>query len=72
MCAGCRAPSEQGRSSAQCCLQAYASPEAAVLTRLYVKLVNDYLNETAYDAELAGLSYGMSNTIGGFRLTFYG
>ena len=53
-------------------LQAYASPEAAVLTRLFVKLLNDYLNETAYDAELAGLSYGLSNTISGFRITFYG
>ena len=53
-------------------MQAYASPEAAVLARLYVKLVNDYLNETAYDAELAGLSYGLSTTISGFRLTFYG
>ena len=53
-------------------MQAYTSPEAAVLTRLYVKLLNDYLNETAYDAELAGLSYGLSNTQSGFLLSFYG
>lgn len=53
-------------------MQAYTSPEAAVLTRLFVKLLNDYLNETAYDAELAGLSYGLSNTTSGFRITFYG
>ena len=63
---------EHGSPLSPRCLQAYASPEAAVLARLYVKLVNDYLNETAYDAELAGLSYGLSNTINGFRLSFYG
>ncbi|CAK0787227.1 hypothetical protein CVIRNUC_010443 [Coccomyxa viridis] len=54
------------------CPEAYTSPVAAVLTRLYVKLLNDYLNETAYDAELAGLSYGLSNTQSGFLLSFYG
>lgn len=54
------------------CLQAYTSPEGAVLTKLFVKLLNDYLNKTAYDAELAGLSYGLSATTSGFRVTFYG
>ena len=33
---------------------AYASPEAAVLTRLFANLVTDYLNELAYPADLAG------------------
>ena len=33
---------------------AYASPEAAVLTRLFTSLVTDYLNELAYPADLAG------------------
>ena len=52
--------------------QAYVSPEAAVLTRLFVKLLSDDLNEMAYDAELAGLSYGLHNTKQGLLLTFYG
>ena len=52
--------------------QAYVSPEAAVLTRLFVKLLADDLNEMAYDAELAGLSHGLHNTKQGFLLTFYG
>jgi len=34
---------------------AYASPEAAVLTRLFASLVTDYLNELAYPADLAGV-----------------
>ena len=33
---------------------AYASPEAAVLARLFANLVTDYLNELAYPADLAG------------------
>ena len=33
---------------------AYASPEASVLTRLFAKLLTDYLNELAYPADLAG------------------
>jgi secreted Zn-dependent insulinase-like peptidase len=37
-----------------------------------MKLLDDHLNETAYDAELAGLSYGLSNTTSGFRITFNG
>ncbi|KAF9454625.1 insulin-degrading enzyme [Macrolepiota fuliginosa MF-IS2] len=43
----------------------YASPRAAVLTRLYTDLVNDALTEFAYDADLAGLSYHFSNTTTG-------
>ena len=52
--------------------QAYVSPEAAVLTRLFVKLLGDDLSEAAYDAELAGLSYSASATKQGFLVTFYG
>ncbi|KAI9790783.1 MAG: Insulinase (Peptidase M16) [Candelina submexicana] len=39
----------------------YATPEHAVMTGLYVKLVKDALNEYAYDADLAGLAYGFQN-----------
>lgn len=53
-------------------LQAYASPEAAVLMRLFVKLLGDYLNEIAYDAELAGLSWGLNTSTSGFLITFFG
>eukprot|EP00878_Enallax_costatus_P045152 GHUV01054096.1.p1 GENE.GHUV01054096.1~~GHUV01054096.1.p1 ORF type:complete len:108 (-),score=14.47 GHUV01054096.1:176-499(-) len=54
-----------------CCLQspaAYASPESAVCCRLLVKLLADYLNEVAYPAELAGLSYSISNHLAGFQV----
>ena len=35
---------------------AYASPEGSVLTRLFAKLLSDYLNELAYPADLAGVA----------------
>ncbi|EIE20423.1 hypothetical protein COCSUDRAFT_30601 [Coccomyxa subellipsoidea C-169] len=54
------------------CPEAYTSPEAGVLTRLYVKLLSDYLNEIAYDAELAGLSWGLNSTTTGFLVSFFG
>jgi secreted Zn-dependent insulinase-like peptidase len=53
------------------CLQtpaAYASPESAVCVRLLVKLLGDYLNEAAYPAELAGLSYSITNHLAGFQV----
>lgn len=34
---------------------AYTSPEAAVLTKLFVRLLADALNEVAYPASLAGV-----------------
>lgn len=34
---------------------AYADPEAAVLTKLFVRLLADALNEIAYPASLAGM-----------------
>ncbi|KDP26057.1 hypothetical protein JCGZ_21090 [Jatropha curcas] len=48
------------------------SPEAKVLTGLFTRLVMDYLNEFAYYAEVAGLSYGITNTDGGFQVTVVG
>jgi insulysin len=50
------------------CPAAYASPEAAVHVRMMVKLLGDYLNEMAYPAELAGLSYSITNTLSGFQV----
>ena len=43
-----------------------------MLTRLFVKLLSDYLNEVAYDAELAGLSWGLNATTSGFLVSFFG
>jgi secreted Zn-dependent insulinase-like peptidase len=36
--------------------------------RLLVKLLGDYLNEVAYPAELAGLSYSITNHLAGFQV----
>ncbi|KAL4858339.1 Insulin-degrading enzyme-like 1 [Chlorella vulgaris] len=52
--------------------EAYVTPEAAVLTQLYTKLLNDYLSELAYDADLAGLHYGVRPSTEGLLLTIYG
>jgi hypothetical protein len=52
--------------------QAYVSPEAAVLTRLAVRLLSDDLNAMAYDAELAGLGWSAGSTTEGLLVTFYG
>ncbi|KAL6746579.1 Metalloenzyme, LuxS/M16 peptidase-like protein [Haematococcus lacustris] len=49
------------------CPEAYASPEAAVCTRLFVKLVNDALSELSYPADLAGLTYAVHNSQAGFQ-----
>jgi insulysin len=38
----------------------------AVLTNLYVRLVNDQLTEFSYDADLAGLSYSLYKHVRGF------
>ena len=54
------------------CPEAYASPEAAVLTRLFVKLLDDRLSELSYEAELAGLGYSALNTTYRFMITFGG
>ncbi|CAI9099928.1 OLC1v1036825C1 [Oldenlandia corymbosa var. corymbosa] len=48
------------------------SPEAVVLTEIFTRLLMDYLNEYAYDAQVAGLYYGVSNTNNGFQVTVVG
>lgn len=50
------------------CPETYTSPDNSVMTRLFVKLLGDYLNEVAYPAELAGLSYHLQNTLTGFQV----
>jgi insulysin len=52
--------------------EAYASPRAVVLSRLYSEVVKDALNEFAYDAEVAGLNYSLRNTTRGLQLTVAG
>src|ERR1700679_4206895 len=44
----------------------------AVMTRLYVNLVEDSLNEYAYDADIAGLSYSLSETAQGLNIEIDG
>ncbi|KAF6158546.1 hypothetical protein GIB67_040060 [Kingdonia uniflora] len=48
------------------------SPEAEVLTNIFTRLLMDYLNEFAYDAQVAGLYYGISATDTGFQVTVVG
>ncbi|KAI5062806.1 hypothetical protein GOP47_0021353 [Adiantum capillus-veneris] len=48
------------------------SPEASVLSTLFVNLLLDYLNEQAYYAEVAGLSYRVFRTIQGFQVSVSG
>ncbi|CAN4107220.1 unnamed protein product [Withania somnifera] len=55
-----------------CCPESGNSPESAVLTSIFVWLLKDYLNEYAYDAELAGLSYWISGHCSGFEVTVSG
>lgn len=50
------------------CAGAYTSPEAAMHTRLIIKLLTDALNEMTYPAELAGLYYWVSATTTGLTL----
>ncbi|KAL3533783.1 hypothetical protein ACH5RR_007304, partial [Cinchona calisaya] len=48
------------------------SPESVVLTDIFTRLLMDYLNEYAYDAQVAGLYYAISNTDNGFQVTVVG
>jgi secreted Zn-dependent insulinase-like peptidase len=48
------------------------SARHAVLTNLYVQLVNDQLTEFSYDADLAGLSYSLYKHIRGFTVRVSG
>ncbi|KAI0658946.1 LuxS/MPP-like metallohydrolase [Cubamyces menziesii] len=51
---------------------AYATPRLAMLTRLFVDLVEDALAEVTYDADLAGLSYSVINQIEGLTVSVGG
>ncbi len=42
------------------------------MTDLFTRLLQDSLNEYAYDAEIAGLSYSLSLTQTGLRLAIQG
>ncbi|RHZ43567.1 uncharacterized protein CDV56_102153 [Aspergillus thermomutatus] len=48
------------------------TPMNAVMTRLYVDLVEDSLNEYAYDADRAGLSYSLSESAQGLNIELNG
>ncbi len=43
-----------------------------ISSRLYTDLVNDALTEFAYDADLAGLTYGFSNSTTGLYVSLNG
>ncbi len=51
------------------CPQAYHDPHHVNLTYMFVELMMDDLTEYTYDAELAGLYYGMANSKFGFTMT---
>jgi insulysin len=51
---------------------AFGDPRDAVCNRLYVDLVTDALNEYAYAADIAGLSFQLSNTKYGLELEISG
>jgi insulysin len=51
---------------------AYASPEQALLTKLAICLIEDDLMPSAYDAELAGMSYTISPTAFGVLIGLSG
>ncbi|KAJ5669201.1 hypothetical protein N7462_010271 [Penicillium macrosclerotiorum] len=48
------------------------TPMNAVMTRLYVELVEDSLNEYAYNADRAGLSYSLSESAQGLNIELSG
>lgn len=49
-----------------------ASPKSLLMANLLSELVEDELNEYAYDADIAGLSYGMYGSSLGFHITLSG
>ena len=51
---------------------AYHTPGAAVLTRVFTKLLTDELTEFAYDADVAGLHYRVYNSAVGLSLMLAG
>ncbi|KAK3127443.1 hypothetical protein QOZ80_7AG0573360 [Eleusine coracana subsp. coracana] len=54
------------------CPLSHSSPESAVLTDLFTRLLMDYLNDYAYDAEVAGLYYSVKPNDTGFQVTMVG
>eukprot|EP00249_Psilotum_nudum_P021715 c28217_g1_i1 orf=297-3335(+) len=54
------------------CSESNCSPEADVLTTIFLKLLVDYLNEYAYFAEIAGLNYSIWQTGTGFQVSVSG
>ncbi|CAL9246037.1 unnamed protein product [Arabidopsis halleri] len=54
------------------CPLAVSSPDAVVLSNIFVRLLVDYLNEYAYYAQVAGLHYGLSLSGNGFELSLVG
>ena len=48
------------------------SPEHYVATKIYTRILQDALNDTSYEAALAGLSYSLVATTRGVDLEFYG
>ncbi|WVZ66425.1 hypothetical protein U9M48_015640 [Paspalum notatum var. saurae] len=54
------------------CPLSQRSPESAVLTDLFTRLLMDYLNDYAYDAQVAGLYYAVRTNDTGFQITMVG
>ena len=48
------------------------TPANAIMTRLYVDLVKDSLSDYAYDAEISGLSYSLSESAQGLEINLDG
>ncbi len=51
---------------------AYLSPKNAAMSRLYVNLLREQLNEYSYPASTAGLNYSLSNSVKGLVLNIGG
>ncbi|KAM1079537.1 hypothetical protein FF1_014341 [Malus domestica] len=54
------------------CPHTSESPETEVLTKMFTRLLMDYLNEYAYYAEVAELFYAITQTDSGFQVTLVG
>ncbi|KAL6657756.1 hypothetical protein ACP70R_005536 [Stipagrostis hirtigluma subsp. patula] len=54
------------------CPLSRSSPESSVLTDLFTRLLMDYLNDYAYDAQVAGLYYAVKPNDTGFQVTMVG
>uniref|UniRef100_A0A182J3K6 Insulin-degrading enzyme n=1 Tax=Anopheles atroparvus TaxID=41427 RepID=A0A182J3K6_ANOAO len=50
----------------------YSDPLNCNLTRLFVQLLRDHLNELLFEADLAGLGFGIGNTTSGISLSIGG